>query len=117
MGPVMCELSSAGIEWIDREGIIEEAKAVARRIASEHPEVQRTILFGSLARGRGGPRSDLDIVLIVTQTSIPPRDRTSAFMPVSKRPIDLFVYTDEETTREPTAPVLREALQNGMDLL
>lgn len=109
-------LSSAGIEWIDREEVVEEARAIARRIASEHPEVERAILFGSLARGRAGPRSDLDIVLIVTQTPVPPRDRTSAFMPVSKRPVDLFVFTAEEA-RDPTAPVLREALENGMDLL
>ena len=109
-------MSSAGIEWVDREGVVEEARGIARRIRSDHPEGERAILFGSFARGRGGPRSDLDIVLIVTQTRIPHRERASVFMPVCTRPIDLFVYTAEEAARS-NVPVLREALEHGIDLL
>ncbi len=112
-------MSSAGITWIDREVVLEEARDLARTIRRAHPEVQRAILFGSFARGRGGPRSDLDIVLIVDSCSLDPRDRPCHYAPVSPRPVDLFVYTTEEVDAmaDDPPPVLHEALQQGVELL
>ena len=112
-------MSSAGITWIDRAAVLDEARDLARAIGRDHPEVQRAILFGSFARGRGGPRSDLDIVLVVERCSLEPRDRSCHYAPVSPRPVDLFVYTAEEVeamAADPP-PVLREALQHGVDLI
>lgn len=85
----------------------------------EHPEVRRAILFGSFAGGGGGPRSDLDIVLVVDGCALAPRERGVRYAPVSTRPVDLYVYTTEELGRmaEDPPPVLREALQSGLDLL
>jgi len=92
---------------------------MARTIRRVHPEVRRVVLFGSFASGRGGPRSDLDVVLIVERCSLDPRDRPSHYAPVCARPVDLFVYTTEEVdamSADPP-PVLDEALRRGIDLV
>jgi predicted nucleotidyltransferase len=99
--------------------VLEDARRLARRLREEHPEIQRAILFGSFARGTGGPRSDLDMVLIVDHIELNPRDRLAHYLPVSSRPVDLFVYTSAEVDRMRASPppVLREALTRGLDLL
>lgn len=112
--------SSAGIEWVDRRAVLEEARALARSMRERHPEVRRVLLFGSFARGGGGPRSDLDLVVIVDDTELPPRERAAHYAPLSARPLDLFVYTRDEVRRLAATtppPVLREALVHGVDLL
>ncbi len=99
--------------------MIEEACALARSMRRSHPEIERAILFGSFARGHGGPRSDLDVVLVVTRSDIPFRDRQPHYAPSSKRPVDLFVYTraEVESMKDNMPFVLDEALNRGVDLL
>ena len=91
---------------------------MARRLRARHPEIERIVLIGSFARGEGGPRSDLDLVLFVTSTSLSPRDRAAHYVPASSRPVDLVVYTREEVERFRLAPpaILREALARGLEL-
>jgi predicted nucleotidyltransferase len=99
--------------------VLTQARALAAKLRADHPEILRVLLFGSFAKGRGGPRSDLDLVVIVERTDLRPRDRAAFYTPLSPRPVDLFVYTREEVERfagDPP-PVLREALAHGIDLL
>jgi predicted nucleotidyltransferase len=110
-------LSSAGITWVDRGAVIEEARELCLLIRQHHPEVRRAILFGSFASGGGGPRSDLDIVLVVERCDLDPRDRAARYAPASARPVDLHVYTIEEASRLGRTPLLRTALERGIDLL
>lgn len=62
--------------------------------------VQRVGLFGSYARDDWGVGSDLDVVLLVTETERRFIDRPSSFetysLPV---PVDLVVYTLDEWSR------------------
>jgi predicted nucleotidyltransferase len=112
-------LRSAGIEWVDRGAVLRHARALATSLRDRCPEVRRVLLFGSFARGAGGPRSDLDLVVIVSDTTLSPRDRIDRYAPVSPRPVDLFVYTEAEVLAmagDPP-PVLREALGRGVDLI
>jgi len=111
-------LPSAGIVWIDRARVIDEARAIARQLRDRHPEVRRVVLIGSFARGDAGPRSDLDLVVFVDSTPVLPRDRPAHYAPASARPVDLVVYTHEEVERMRAAPppILREALSRGVEL-
>jgi predicted nucleotidyltransferase len=111
-------LSSAGIVWVDRARVLDEARAIARRLREQHPEIQRVVLIGSFARGGGGPRSDLDLVLFVHSTPLAPRERPAHYAPASTRPVDLVVYTrnEVERMRADPPPILREALTRGIDL-
>jgi len=83
-----------------------------------HPEIQRVLLIGSFARGCGGPRSDLDLVVVVGESALSPRDRVAHYRPFSPRPLDLVVYTRSEVERmsENPPPILREALSHGLEL-
>jgi len=111
-------LRSAGIVWVDRSQVLEEARAIARHLRARHPEVHRVVLIGSFARGQGGPRSDIDLVVFVDATPLGPRDRPAHYVPPSARPVDLVVYTSAEVARMRAAPppILREALERGVEL-
>jgi predicted nucleotidyltransferase len=111
-------LRTAGIVWVDRARVLDEARAIARALRERHPEIRRVALIGSFARGAGGPRSDLDLVLVVQSTPLAPRERLAHYAPTSALPVDLVVYTEDEVERMRHAPppILREALTRGIDL-
>lgn len=102
--------------WLDREGAVRELEARARRLKAERPEVERVVLFGSLAAGTAVPGSDADVLLLVREASQPWYLRGTPYEPYFADlglPVDLFVYTPEEAQRVPLA---RQALSHGRAL-
>ncbi len=92
-------------------------EAELRRIVAELPRlgVQKAILFGSLASGRVGQASDLDLILVA-----PAREKFThrlerfygALNPATG--LDLFVYTPEEfRTMASSNPFVRWAVAHG----
>ncbi len=88
-------------------GIVERLKAIG---------ATRVVLFGSLARGDVGKRSDLDLIVVL--------DRPGRFLDrlafvdeaLADRdfPIDLLVYTSEEFAElSQTRPFVRRAMREG----
>ena len=86
------------------DGIMNVAAAIeeARRrlVQALHPE--RIILFGSHAWGTPGPDSDLDLLVIVADSAVPPHKRAQA----ANRslfglgvPCDVIVHTRAEAER------------------
>ena len=67
------------------------------KLLSARRDVRRVILFGSLASGNVGKRSDLDLV-IITDSERPFFDRLQDFLEYLRPRIsaDLLVYTPEE---------------------
>ena len=91
--------------------------------AARLPALRRVILFGSLVMGIPTPRSDADLLVVLSESDQgEPRDRVPevlrALMPLPC-PVDLFVLTGEELDRHTRErhPLVREALQHGHDLL
>ena len=87
------------------------------------PSIQRMILFGSLVAGIPTPRSDGDILVIVDDTArgggrdrLPDLLRAMSPLPCQ---VDLFILTKDELdhARREEAPLVREALVHGVDLL
>ena len=87
------------------------------------PSIQRMILFGSLVAGIPTPRSDGDILVIVEGTErgegrdrLPDVLRAMSPLPC---PVDLFILSPDEVerARREGAPLVREALAHGVDLL
>ena len=115
--------SSAGAVYLDRERRIEELRVAASRAATRLPTLRRVILFGSLVAGIPTPRSDADLLVVLSESDHrEPRDRVPevrrALRPLPC-PVDLFVLTSEELeqhTRE-GQPLVREVRQHGRDLL
>jgi len=115
--------SSAGAVYLDRERRIEELRLAACRAAARLPALRRVILFGSLVAGIPTPRSDADLLVVLSESDHQePRDRVSevlrALMPLPC-PVDLFVLTSEELDRHAREghPLVREAREHGRDLL
>ena len=115
--------SSAGAIYLDREGRIEELRVAASRAATRLPTVRRVILFGSLVAGIPTPRSDADLLVVLSESEHrQPRDRVPevlrALTPLPC-PVDLFVLTSEEFDRysREEQPLVREARKHGRDLL
>jgi predicted nucleotidyltransferase len=87
------------------------------------PSIRRVLLFGSLPGGRATPRSDADVLVVVSDSAysdarerIPDVLHAMAPLPC---PVDLFVLTTTELARaqEEDSPLARAALATGVDLL
>ena len=89
--------SSARPRFADKGEILAIARQTALRIAREHPEVLKILLFGSFARHDYGARSDLDLLILLAHSDQPPRERITDFLRcLSKYPTDLLVLTQAE---------------------
>ncbi len=90
-------LRSSVLRWPDADSVRGAAEAWARDLLATNPRVRRAGYFGSYAKGNAGVGSDLDLVVVVDETSEPVVRRGIAFethrLPV---PVDLLVYTEEE---------------------
>jgi len=93
-------LLSPVLKWPDVETVVAALRHWAARIAGRCPDVLRVGYFGSYARGDWGVGSDLDIVIIVQDTTTPFERRAAAWdttsLPV---PAELLVYTADEWHR------------------
>lgn len=76
--------------------------------------VQRIVLFGSMAQGKAGLGSDLDL-LVIWDTPLGFMERTiELYRRLQPRvAVDLFVYTPEEMARMADRPLIRRALMEG----
>ena len=89
-------LNSSVHKWPDRAAV-ESALQIWARSVLERDDVTRVGFFGSYARGDWGVGSDVDVVVVLTKSSIPFQERSLALpglsLPVSA---DLVVYTEAE---------------------
>jgi len=83
----------------------------------EKYRVLRAIVFGSLARGEGSRRSDVDLI-IIQHTQKPFLDRYDGILSeitqaVSGRDVDLLIYTPEELAQLSQRRWIARVLQEG----
>ncbi len=102
---------------------MDELRQAARRAQARLSSIRRIILFGSLVAGTPTPYSDADLLIVVASSEHQHmRDRLPGMLQALSPlpcPLDLFVLTADEleTARGENAPLVREALANGIDLL
>lgn len=94
-------------------------REMVRRIAAEfHPD--KIILFGSHARGKAGPDSDVDLLVVMPVEGSKRRKATEIDGALADRtiPVDLIVVTPEEfeRARHQIGSVLRPAALEGLVL-
>ena len=111
---------SAKYKFVDRSQILGLARTAAARIAANHPEVRRVLLFGSFARGDFNVHSDLDLLVILESSSLSMSDRIADFLQdCAAYPTDVFPLTQEELhnrLREHD-PFWTRAMKEGIDIL
>lgn len=82
--------------------------------ASEMPEVEKLILFGSYAAGRQDLFTDLDLIVVMeTEQDIIRRSANLYQKFQAGVDLDLLVYTPDEFERERTSGFLRHAVATG----
>jgi predicted nucleotidyltransferase len=88
-------------------------------MVARHPEVERVLLFGSLARGEAAPGSDADLLLILSSAGQPFPERIPRYLPTGlPLGVDVFPHTTDEIERMQAAgnPFIVRALHEGIDL-
>ena len=90
-------LSSSVFTWPDKTTVIRALSDWAEGTAAIRPDLARVGYFGSYARGDWGVGSDLDVIIVVRESSTPFVRRGAAWdltrLPV---PADVLVYTERE---------------------
>lgn len=109
--PVRSSRSSV-MRWPDREAVDQAVRAWVTALVNREPGVVAAGYFGSYARGDHGPGSDLDLVVLLRDTHLPPARRSLGWdlerLPV---PAEALVYTLPEWERLPHAsPTLYRTL-------
>lgn len=99
----------------ERKKLLEAELARYLEVLPRLQDVKKVILFGSLATGRVGPASDIDL-LIVQQTTTRFLDRPDHFIQELDIRVatDLFIYTPQELeqmVRE--SSFVRQAIREG----
>ena len=91
-------------------------REVVARIATRF-DPDKIILFGSAARGQGGPDSDADLLIVMTVDGSKRQQAVQIDLALEgiPIPIDLIVVTPDEVEkyRETPGTIIREAVQEG----
>ncbi len=73
-----------------------ELEAVTAALAAVEPRTKRLLLFGSRARGDARPDSDFDVLVVMPQATLTPKERQQATrsLRAALRPLPLRVGVD-----------------------
>jgi len=86
--------NSSVLKWPSAAFVDQSVRVWAKRVVNQRAEIRRIGYFGSYARGDWGVGSDLDVIVIVSDSTRPFENRARDFdtteLPV---PTDVLVYT------------------------
>jgi predicted nucleotidyltransferase len=103
-------LTGVVVKSVDRAQVRRSMDAYARRLFQAFAEVDEIIVFGSFETGDYAPGSDLDVLIVLSQSTRSVRDRIPVYMPDNfPVPVDLFPFTTAELADRAPSPVLKAA--------
>ncbi len=107
-------LNSVRVFWLEQNRLIKKIRSAAIKIGKKDLNVQKIILFGSLAEKRGVPGSDADILIILEKDDRPFIDRTAGWVERFSLdfPLEVFPYTEKELHN----PIAQKARETGIVL-
>lgn len=108
------------IFWLDRAEAVSRLRRAAEALAQRHTEIERVVLFGSLARGDAVPGSDADLLIVISASDLPFLDRSVRYRPEGVGlGVDVLVYTRAEVERMLAEGnrFVADALREGIVLL
>jgi len=88
-------------------------------LTSRHPEIERVVLFGSLARGEAVPGSDADLLLVLRDSKEPFLERCARYHPAGVGvDTDIIAYTRQELAQLQAEGngLVAQALKEGLVL-
>jgi predicted nucleotidyltransferase len=112
---------SVVVTSVDRAAVFARAAELGASLRAEHPEVESVSVFGSYAKGNYLPESDLDLLIVVSETGRAPLFRADPYrLHFADMPMDvnLLVATrvEVERVKEGDGGVLSAALREGVRL-
>jgi len=88
---------SVKITYLDKPGIKKAITRLVDDLSQKHPEIEKVYLFGSFARDEAVPGSDVDILIVLTDSPLPFKDRITRYMPSSfPVGVEVLPYTQRE---------------------
>jgi predicted nucleotidyltransferase len=103
---------SVVVKSIEKAVVREAMDAYAARLLLR-PEVEEIVVFGSFERDTYAPGSDLDVLVVLCESSLPIRDRPGEYRPVRfPVPLDLFALTRSELETRQDSP-MTQALEKS----
>ena len=88
---------SVKIKYLDKPGIMKAITRLVEDLSQKHPEIEEIYLFGSFARDEAVPGSDVDILIVLTDSPLSFMDRMTGYMPSSfPVGVEVFPYTRRE---------------------
>jgi len=103
-----------------REETLQRLRKAVMGLTARYPEIERAILFGSLARGDAVPGSDADLLLILRESELPFPERSIRYWPAGAGVgVDVFAYTRKELAAllEADNSFVAQALREGITLV
>ena len=109
---------SVRILYNDAEAISKAVSDYARSLRLAHPEIASIRWFGSRVRGDATVGSDVDLCIIVRESSRPRRERVEDYLPRSfPVGLDLYVPTIAERAKLGAEhPSMSRAIENGREV-
>ena len=106
-------LSSAVFKWPERERVLAAARLWACDLRTLDAAVVRVGCVGSYARGDWGVGSDLDVIVLLSESDLSRLERYARYYPQGVPvPVDVWVYTLAEWQDLATdSPQLRRRLE------
>lgn len=111
--------TSVKIFYFPKKAVWSALRTLSADMAREFPEIERIVVFGSVARGEAVPGSDVDLLIILKESSIPILERIPRYVP-NHFPVgvDVFPYTQDEfdTRLREGDFFVKRALKEGIEL-
>jgi predicted nucleotidyltransferase len=107
------------VTWLDRAAVLKALRREVQALARVRPEIERVLLFGSLATGSAVPGSDADLLIVLRRADRPFLERIPHYTPENcPIGVDVFPYTRDEIERMLASgnSFLRAALDEGVAL-
>ena len=105
--------------YLDREATLRAVCRAVEALAARRQEVERVLLFGSLATGRAAPGSDADLLVVLRESDRSFVDRIPLYRPEGcPVGVDVFPYTKDEMKSMLAAGngLIRRALGEGIEI-
>lgn len=100
---------------------MKELRKIAKKLKEENPNVDKILLFGSLARKEATPKSDADILVILKDDERRFIDRIPDFLEYFRlmgMGVDIFPYTRQEVNSMMAEGnyLLKRAVREGIEM-
>lgn len=107
--------NSARVFWLNKELLGQSITEAVKKLVLECSEVEKIVLFGSVVDNRETPASDIDILIVVSDSQSRFLDRAGSFRKYFQDiglGLDIFVYTRKEIEEE-NIPLVKSVLKKG----